>query len=116
MIQDAKNPIQFGEKLTREFADPTIFLNLQPSLYQPGTVPSRPLVPARVPARVVWFANQATRSNTGYATVQELSSTFTKPKGPLPYHCPTLSLQHQSRRYHATRTRTRTSTRIPTVQ
>ena len=33
MIQDAKNPIQFGEKLTREFADPTIFLNLQPSLY-----------------------------------------------------------------------------------
>ena len=32
MIQDAKNPIQFGEKLTREFADPTIFLNLQPSL------------------------------------------------------------------------------------
>ena len=34
MIQDAKNPIQFGEKLTREFADPTIFLNLQPSLYK----------------------------------------------------------------------------------
>ena len=33
MIQDAKNPIQFGEKLTREFADPTIFLNLQPRLY-----------------------------------------------------------------------------------
>ena len=33
MIQDAKTPIQFGEKLTREFADPTIFLNLQPSLY-----------------------------------------------------------------------------------
>ena len=37
MIQDAKNPIQFGEKLTREFADPTIFLNLQPSLYEYGS-------------------------------------------------------------------------------